>query len=71
MAGVYHANEGAAEYALTSIRFPKELLPEIDRYAAEHHLSRNSAIVFMCSAFADSGMTGRRVKRMTRGHASG
>lgn len=68
MAGVYHANEGASEYALTSIRFPRELLPEIDRFAEANHLSRNSAIVFMCSAFVDSGLTGRRVKRMTRGN---
>lgn len=71
MAGVYHANEGASEYVPSLIRFPRDLLPEIDAYAAAHNLSRNSAVVFMCSAFVDSGVTGRRVKRMTRGGTSG
>lgn len=71
MTGVYHCNEGADGYALTSIRFPRELLPAIDLFAAQNNLSRNSAVVFMCSAFVDSGVTGRRVKRMTRGGSGG
>lgn len=67
MAGVLHCNEGAGDYVPALVRFPEEILEGLDAYAAEHRLSRNSAIVFMVSAFVDSGATGRRVQRLTRG----
>ena len=71
MAGVHHRNRGATDYVCTPLRLPKELVGALEEFAREHRLSRNSAVVFMISAFLDSGTTGRRIKRMTRGNNDG